>query len=218
MSTRQRPGDTGAADARRFVMESARELSATRRKLGISQSEAARRAGMSQSQLSRLERGELDAPTLDQLCRAIRAVGLVPAFQRYLGDVRVHDRAQLAVLSRFEGLVAPPVRIRREVPLPLSRDNRAWDARLTDGERRASVECVSRLDDTQALARQIALTSRDDPSAGPVLLVLNKTAHNRDVLRLHREAMRDQFPLDGGAIAAALRSGRVPAASGIILL
>ncbi len=218
MSTRQRPGDEGAADARRFVLESARELRTTRRKLGISQAEAARRAGMSQSQVSRLERGELAMPTVDQLCRAIRAVGLVPAFQRYLGDVRVHDRAQLAVLGRFVGLAAAPIRVRREVPLPLPGDKRAWDARIADGERHASVECVSRLDDTQALARLIALKSRDDPAAGPVILVLNKTAHNREVLRLHREALRDQFPLDGGAIAAFLRSGRVPTASGIILV
>jgi hypothetical protein len=173
---------------------------------------------MSQSQLSRLERGQVDAPTLDQLCRAIRAVGLVPAFQRYLGDVRVHDRAQLAVLARFERYLVSPIQMRREVPLPIPGDKRAWDARLSDGERQASVECVSRFDDAQALARQVALKARDDPSAGPVVLVLNKTAHNREVLRLHREALRQQFPLDGGTIAGALRSGRVPTMSGIILV
>jgi hypothetical protein len=51
-----------------------------------------------------------------------------------------------------------------------------------------------------------------------VILVVNQTAHNRRILGVHREALRGQFPLDGGAIARALRSGTVPAAAGIILL
>jgi hypothetical protein len=34
----------------------------------------------------------------------------------------------------------------------------------------------------------------------------------------HRESLRAQFPLDGAAIARALRPGRVPPAGGIILV
>ena len=142
----------------------------------------------------------------------------MPAFQRYKGDVQVRDRAQLALLTRFEALLAPPIRMRREVPLPIAGDKRAWDGRLSDGTRTASVEGESRIDDCQALARRIELKARDDPSAGPVILVLNRTAHNRDVLREHREALRAQFPLDGAAIARALRRGEVPRAGGIILV
>ena len=51
-----------------------------------------------------------------------------------------------------------------------------------------------------------------------MILVVNQTAHNRRVLAEHREALRAQFPLDGAAIARALREGRIPPASGIILL
>ena len=51
-----------------------------------------------------------------------------------------------------------------------------------------------------------------------MILVVNQTAHKRQVLAEHRETLRAQFPLDGMAIARALRSGRVPPASGIILL
>ncbi len=155
---------------------------------------------------------------MDHLCRAIRSVGLVPAFQRYKGDVQVRDRAQLALLARFEALLAPPIRVRREVPLPAQGDKRAWDGRLHDGTRTASFEGESRIEDCQALARRIDLKSRDDPAAGPVILVVNKTAHNRDVLRQHREALRAQFPLDGAAIARSLRRGEVPHAGGIILV
>jgi transcriptional regulator with XRE-family HTH domain len=179
---------------------------------------AARRAGVSRAQLSRLERGEIARPTLDQLCRAGRSVGLVPTFRFYPGDVEVRDRAQLALLARFERLLAPPLRLRREVPLPIAGDKRAWDARVTDGSASASAEAESRVDDCQAVARRIELKSRDDPSAGPVILIVNKTAHNRAVLAAHREALRMQFPLDGASITRYLRSGTVPPLGGIILV
>src|SRR4051794_12878641 len=173
---------------------------------------------MSQAQYSRLERARIAHPTLDQLCRAIRAVGLVPAFQRYRGEARVRDRAQLALLARFEQLLGPPLHMRREVPLALVGDKRAWDARITSGDATAPIEGESRVEDCQALARRIELKRRDDPRAGVVILVLNKTAHNRDVLRLHREALRVQFALDGWEIARSLRRGEVPRASGVILV
>ena len=70
----------------------------------------------------------------------------------------------------------------------------------------------------QELSRRIARKQRDDPRAGVVILVVNRTAHNRRVLAAHREALREQFPLDGAAILRALRNGRVPPASGILML
>ncbi|HEY3333897.1 MAG TPA: helix-turn-helix domain-containing protein [Candidatus Limnocylindrales bacterium] len=218
MGVRERPGDLGAADARRILIETARDLRTARRALGISQAEAGKRAGLSQSQVSRLERGNVRHPKLEHVCRAIRAVGLVPSLQRYPGDVQVRDRAQLALLARFESLLAPPIRMRREIALPIPGDKRAWDGRLGDGTRTASIEGESRIDDCQALARRIELKTRDDPGAGPVILVVNRTNHNSAVLRAHRESLRAQFPLDGAAIARSLRRGEVPSASGIILL
>ena len=101
--------------------------------------------------------------------------------------------------------------------MPIASDPRAWDGRITDGERTASIEGEARLDDVQAVSRRIELKVRDDPDAGVVILLLNHTAHNRRVLAAHREALRGQFPLDGAAVALALRRGRVPPASGILL-
>jgi hypothetical protein len=172
---------------------------------------------MSASQLTRLECGRLALPTLEQLCRAARAVGLRPWLKLYPDDVPVRDAAQLPLLARFETLLAPPLRLRRGVPLPIASDLRAWDGRVTDGQRTASVEAESKLDDVQAVSRKIELKARDDPEAGVVILLLNRTAHNRRVLAAHREALRGQFPLDGAAVARALRQGRIPAASGFIL-
>lgn len=218
MATRQRPGDLGAADARRLYALVGREVRKARRSHGLSLEAAGRRAGTSGTQVGRIERNDIERPSLDQLCRAARAVGLKPALQLYPEGAPIHDAAQLALLGRLEALLAPPLRLRREVPIPLPGDLRAWDGRIDDGSRVASVEGESRVDDAQDVERRIEAKRRDDPGAGVVILVVNRTAHNRRILGEHREALRAGFPLDGAAIARELRRGRVPSASGIILL
>jgi transcriptional regulator with XRE-family HTH domain len=218
MATRQRPGDLGADDARGIALAAGRDIRTVRRRLAMSLDAAGRRAGMSGSQFGRIERGVIGRPTLDHLCRASRAVGLKPWFTQYPSGPPVRDAAQLALLARFETLLASPLRLRREVPLPVTGDQRAWDGRITGGGLTASVEGESKLDDIQAVSRRIELKARDDPEAGAVILVVNRTAHNRRILAEHREALRGQFPLDDAAIARELRRGRVPRAGGIILL
>ena len=104
------------------------------------------------------------------------------------------------------------------MPLPIASDLRAWDARITDGLATASIEGEARLDDIQAVSRRVALKQRDDPGAGAVILLVNRTTHNRAVVAQHRDALRAQFPMDGAAILAELRRGRVPRAGGILLL
>jgi hypothetical protein len=166
-----------------------------------------------------VERGLQRRPSLDLLCRAARAVGLVVSCKAYPDGTRVRDLASLALLGRFEAVLAPPLRSRREVGLPIGGDMRAWDARLFgDGGSRASVEAESHLNDVQASARRVELKHRDDPGAGVVILLVNRTAHNRRVLTEHREALRGQFPLDGATILRCLRAGRIPPASGIVML
>lgn len=67
------------------------------------------------------------------------------------------------------------------------------------------------------VAREVGLPEvRDDPGTAVVILVVARSAHNRRVLAEHREALRQQFPLDGAAIARSLRHGLVPRESGII--
>jgi transcriptional regulator with XRE-family HTH domain len=218
MPTRERPGDLGATDAREIAAKAAKEIRASRRRLGLSLAAAGRHAGMSGSQLGRIERGDTEHPSLEQLCRAARAVGLQPAFQLYPGELPVRDRGQLALLGRLEKVIGSPLRLRREVVLPLAGDQRAWDARVSDGERTASFEAEARLGDMQDLSRRVARKQRDDPRAGAVILVVNRTAHNRRILAAHREALRDQFPLDGATILRDLRRAKVPPASGILML
>jgi transcriptional regulator with XRE-family HTH domain len=218
MATRERPGDRGAADAREAALALGEELRAERRRAGLSLRTAGRRAGMSGWQLGRLERSALEEPTLEQVARAARAVGLRASVKLYPDENAVRDAPQLALLDRFERVLAPSLRLRREVPLPLRGDFRAWDGRIADGEQTASIEGESRLGDVQAVSRRVALKQRDDPECGVVILLIARTAHNRRVLGQHREALRHQFPLDGAAILRDLRAGRVPAAGGILML
>jgi transcriptional regulator with XRE-family HTH domain len=218
MGTRQRPGDLGAADARRHGTTIGREIRDARLALGMSIGEAARRGGMSPSQHGRIERGEIRRPTLEQLCRAARTVGLEVSLKAYPSDAPVRDRGQLPLLARLETLLAPPLTMLREVGLPIPGDQRAWDGRLRGGDRPASVEGEVHLHDIQAMARRIALKARDDPGAGVVILVVARSAHNRRVLAEHRDSLRAQLPLDGAAIARGLRAGRVPRESGIIMV
>lgn len=218
MGTRQRAGDVGSAAARRQVEAAGRDIRDARLALGLSIDTSARRGGISPSQHGRIERGAIRRPTHDQICRAAAAVGLDAVLRLYPSAVHVRDRGQLVTLDRFVVLLAPPLSLPREVGLPGAGDQRAWDGRILGGERPASVECEVRLHDTQAVARRVGLKSRDDPEAGVVILVVARSAHNRRVLTEHREALRLQFPLDGATIARELRAGRVPKASGIIMV
>ncbi|HEX5826228.1 MAG TPA: helix-turn-helix transcriptional regulator [Candidatus Limnocylindrales bacterium] len=219
MSTRERAVTMGEGDARRVAQYAANEVRIARHAHNMSQATAAARAGMSRQQFGRIERASLHAPTVDQLCRAARAVGLQPAFQLHAGEIRVRDRASLAMFQRFERMLHPSfLPARREVPLPIPGDRRAWDLRIRNGAGTASVEGESRIGDTQALARRIERKRRDDPQAGIVILLVNKTAHNRDVLRAHREVFRELLPLDGAEVWRALRRGELPRANGIVLV
>ncbi len=114
-------------------------------------------------------------------------------------------------------MLGAPLVARREVGLPIPGDLRAWDGMILGGAEPFFEEGESHLRDIQALARRIEIKLRDDPRGRVVILVVARTAHNMRVLDVHREALRGQFPLDGPAIARAIRRGREPTASGIIL-
>ena len=80
------------------------------------------------------------------------------------------------------------------------------------------MDAESRLGDIQALQRRLELKLRDDPRSPVLILVVARTRHNVEVLRLHREALRALLPLDGAAITRALRAGRLPPASGLLVI
>jgi transcriptional regulator with XRE-family HTH domain len=218
MPALERRADLGLADARRIGTSLAAELRDARVAAGISQSTAARAVGMSKSQWVRLERNELRRPDLVQLCRAARALGLKGFMKLFPAGNPVRDGPQLALLQRLESRLGAPLALRREMPLPIEGDLRAWDGAIEGDDEWCFVEGESHLGDAQAVERRIRLKLRDDPRATMILLVLARSDHNRRVMDEHREAFRDLLPLDSPAILRALRRGRVPSASGIVFL
>jgi transcriptional regulator with XRE-family HTH domain len=218
MPVTNRPADAGLDDARRLSATIATELRTGRESAGISQATAAQAAGLSPAQWGRLERQEIARPDLVQLCRASRALGLRASLKLYPVGTPVRDRAQVNLLARLEAVLGAPLRMRREAPLPVEGDPRAWDAMVDGDGRPFFVEGETRVSDAQAVERRIALKQRDDPRAGTVILLLSRSDHHRRLLGQHREDIRALLPLDGPAILRALRAGRRPPGSGIVLL
>ena len=218
MAPKSRRGDVATQEARRASARIAIELRDARLAAGLSLSTAARAVGMSAAQLGRVERGEIGHPTMEQVWRAAAAVGLRPALNLYQAGSPVRDRAQLALLARFEARLGGSLRLRREVPLPIAGDPRAWDGMIEGGEGPFFIEGESHIRDAQALERRMRLKVRDDPRATLVILVASRSVHNRAVLGEFREVLRDLLPLDGGPILRAIAAGRRPRASGIVLV
>jgi transcriptional regulator with XRE-family HTH domain len=218
MTARVRRGD-GAADAtRRQVERLVADLRDGRIEAGLSLAECARAAGLSPSQLGRLERGELGQPTLEQLSRAAAPLGLRVSVRAYPAGSPLRDRAQLALLRRFEACLGTPLRLRREVPIPVEGDARSWDAMVEGDAQPFFVEGESHVRDLQAFERKLRAKLRDDPRSSVVIVVATRSAHHRELFGEHREALRDLLPQDGAAILRALRAGRRPAAGGILLI
>ena len=218
MTTKSSRAARGSQVARTITTAIGRELRDARIGAGLSQASVASTAGIAASQLGRIERGEQRHPTVDQLSRIAVVLGLVLSVKLYPSGAAVRDAGQLALIGRLAAHLAGGLRLRREVPLPIQGDQRAWDGKIEGNGRASSVEAEVHLHDTQELARRIALNLRDDPTVDLVLLLVARSAHNRRVLREHREALRGQFPLDGAAVLAALRRGELPSASGILML
>jgi transcriptional regulator with XRE-family HTH domain len=218
MTIRVRAAEVGANDARRMTARMATELREARLAAGVSQAAVARAAGISRSTLSRMEREQLADPTLLTICRVGRALALAPSFRFFPSGVPVRDAPQLSLLARLRAILGSPLGLEREVALPIEGDGRAWDAMITGADQPGFVEAESHLLDVQAFQRRVALKIRDDPRVGVVILVLTRSAYHRALLAEHRESLRAQFPLDGGAVLRALRAGRLPPLSGIILV
>ena len=83
--------------------------------------------------------------------------------------------------------------------------------------KRVAIEAESRLRDAQGLDRRCQLKLRDG-NVGVLIILVNDTAHNREFLAAHREALRSTFPLDGRQVLRALRAGTPPVANGMLLI
>lgn len=222
MTARERPADRARRIAREDRIRAGVEIRHARLALGRSQSVVASAARVSASRVGRIERGVLDGGDLDALARVAAVVGLDARLRLYPGADPAIDAGQLRHLDRLRRLVPTDVSFRTEVPLPEPGDQRAWDAVI--GElvdvglgRLLPVEVETRPIDVQAQTRRLQLKLRDSPFDA-ALLVLADTKADRAMLRAHGAQLFADFPVRPRTCLAALRAGRHPGGSSIVLL
>lgn len=218
MGVRQGAADLGANDARRLLDAACRDIRDARIAAGLSHDTVGRAAGLSASAYGRMERGEFERLPFGHVARAARAVGLAVSMRLYPAGSPVRDAGQLALESDFAGLLAGGLAFRPEVILPSPGDLRAWDGMVSSRTSMAFADCEMRLGDVQALLRRLEAKMRDDPRSAVLILVVRDSRHNRAVLAEYREVLRPLLPLDSPEILRALRVGRLPRASGLLLV
>ena len=154
--------------------------------------------------------------TLDLVARMAAALGNQLAASLYADGDPLRDRAHLALLARLRKRLAPSLRWRVEIPIPIAGDRRSGDATISAARWTALVEAETRLGDLQQVERRAAAKQRD-LGAERLILLVSDTRHNRAVLRLHPE-LAERFPIDQRRCLSALAQGEDPDGDAIIVL
>jgi transcriptional regulator with XRE-family HTH domain len=217
MGTRERPADRGTARGRRLLVELGREFAHARRRSGLSLRTVAEAAGVSVGVVWRFEGGRATDVGVVVIARLFAIVGLDLSARAYPGGPPVRDAGPIGLLAEFRGRCHPSLGWATEVPLPIARDQRAWDGMLTGPGWRYGCEAEMGPDDSQALQRRIELKIRDGHVSGAVLL-LPETRRTRAFLAVARPALGSTFPVQARYALAAFADGRDPGGSSIIVL
>lgn len=196
------------------------EFRVARRAAGLSQREVAGRSRISQSVISRVERGVrgADLATLGRLCSA---VGHDLSIRLYPADgVRLHDSGHLAIADLIRESAHRSWRVRLEVPVAPPPDRRAADMVLEGLHGALHIEIERRLADVQAQLRaaqlkRVALAERLRRSV-TLILAIPDTSAAREVVRSHRTLLQVAMPMTSRAAWAAIRSGEAPGGDAIL--
>jgi hypothetical protein len=87
--------------------------------------EVGRAAGLSYSQIGRMERAVLPSVTVTQLAKVGAVVGLDVRLRAYPGPNPLRDAGQIALFDRLRARLAPTLVMRTEVPLQIEGHLRA---------------------------------------------------------------------------------------------
>ena len=217
VGTRERTVDAASRRSKAAVAAVGEEIRRARLEHGLSQAAVGAAAGVSRSQVSRIERGGVLNVSVRVLARLAAAVGLDLSVRAYPGGEPIRDAPHVALLRRLRAAVGNGWAWRAEVPVGPEGDQRAWDAVLARREVRVAVEAETRVRDFQALVRRVALKQRDSGVAS-VLLLLTDTRWNRRIVREFAIEWREAFPVDRRRALASLSAGEDPGGNAIVLL
>ena len=205
--------------AERALQELADEFRDQRIGLGLSQLAVANAARLSRARYTRIEAGTIRTLSVVEAIAIASVLGLDLSVRAFPGGDPLRDGGQARKLDRFGRRVARPLRFRTEVPLPQRDDHheqRAWDADITGGGERTTIELEMRIRDAQAVVRRYTLKCRDDPSEHRLLLI-GDTRANRRVLAEHPALFANLTRLRPTDVFGAIESGRHPP-SGLMLI
>ncbi len=216
MPTRETPTQRATHRARTLIRRVGEELRIARLAVGASSRQVAAVAGISHTQLIRIERGLAPHVDVDVLARVAAVVGHELSLRIHPIGTTVRDAAHLALLARFAARLGTGIRWQTEVPIPIDADLRSADGMARGTAFSAIVEAETRLHDVQATERRLRAKQRDLGATRAILLVAD-TRHNRTVLRELPE-LREQFPIGARACLAALGRGTDPGGDCLLLL
>jgi transcriptional regulator with XRE-family HTH domain len=218
MPIRRDPIDDAARRARTQMSEVISDACNRRRAAGLAQRNIASALGCSRQLISLLESGGLQSIDPVLLARYCAAVGLDLSVRAFPGGEPLCDAGQLRLIARFSAAIGEGWRRRTEVPVGGDgRDRRAIDLVLERPAHRVGVEAYTRLMDAQEQVRSVIL-KQQAAGLACMVLVLADTRHNRTALVRAAPTLDPAFPLRARPILTALRSGRPPAANGVILI
>lgn len=172
---------------------------------------------LSESEVSRIERGLRPRVTVRDLARLHAVVGLDLSMRSYPGGPPIRDAAQASLLEDLHVLVHRVLRWATEVPLPIHGDQRAWDAMISGPDWRIGVEAETAPTDSQALLRRLALKERDGSVDGVILLV-RPTRQGRRFIAEAGPSLSAAFPLSGIRALELLRAGVQPEGNALIVM
>jgi len=203
------------------VARTVKELRDARVAAGVSQAEIAHLLGVAQSNVWRLEAGEVSQVTVERLSEIASVLGFEISLGLYpIGDP-VRDKGQIAVGHRFEKILAPAWRGTDETLLPGAGELRAWDKLLrlvgASPAYLVGVDIETRIRDIQALTRRTRGRERDG-QVDAILIVLADTATNRRLAPELRDSLGKAYGTSPRALLAGLRSGQRLVGSGVLLV
>jgi transcriptional regulator with XRE-family HTH domain len=216
--------DAAASRSRWLAYRFGQELRIARVSAGLSQVQLANRAGVTQTVVSRAERG-LEEASLRVRCRLAAAAGHELGWRLYpVASVRLRDSGQLAIAQAIATQCHESWGVNLEVPVSAG-DLRAADLLLAGATEVIHIEIERALIDVQAQLRaaqlkRTALASRDTSDARPTRLVIavpdTQTARRR--LAPVEELLSRQLPGSSRQIWDAIRSGSELGRDGLLFV
>ena len=184
---------------------------------GLSLKQVGHATGLSESVVSRIERGLNIRVTVFDLARLHAVVGLDLSVRSYPGGQPIRDAAHVTLLEDFRSGLHRSITWSTEVPLSSRGDARAWDGFLRTADWRYGVEAETAPNDCQAMVRRIQQKERDSHVDG-VILILRPTRQTRALLSAALPTLLDAFPVEGERAVSSLRAGVDPGGSAVIVV